>query len=168
MAVRVCGGASRESNTGWAPHRPTEPCLCVDARRQGILDCVWAGWMKDISQLPEPSLSAQLAPHSKSEVKQVLSSYMIQGQAPQGTTQSTPSLQLSDTLVMTPRSVCSHYTTEKRWLQHCCGLSAVLESLQPYDEARPSVGSVWSLHSVPSSEQGQRTPEITQEEIKFS
>lgn len=28
--------------------------------------------------------------------------------------------------------------------------------------------AVWSLHSVPSSEQGQRTPEITQEEIKFS
>lgn len=87
--------------------------------------------------------------------------------SPSGNPQSTPSLQLSDTLV-TPRSICSHYTTEKRWLQHCCGLSVVLESLQPCDEAHPSVGSVWSLHSVPSSEQGQRTPEITQEEIKFS
>lgn len=136
MAVRVCGGASRESNTGWAPHRPTEPCLCVDARRQGILDCVWAGWMKSISQLPEPSLSAQLAPHSKSEVKQVLSSYMIQGQAPQGTTQSTPSLQLSDTLVMTPRSVCSHYTTEKvtaalLWPQCCPGVPAAMQWSTP-------------------------------------
>lgn len=88
--------------------------------------------MKSISQLPEPSLSAQLAPHSKSEVKQVLSSYMIQGQAPQGTTQSTPSLQLSDTLVMTPRSVCSHYTTEKvtaalLWPQCCPGVPAAMQ-----------------------------------------
>lgn len=149
MAVRARWGASRESNTGWAPRRPTEPCLCVDARREGTPDCLWVEWMKGISQLPEPSLSAQLAPDSKSEVKQVLPSYMIQGQASRGTTQSIPPLQPRDTLTTHMAPVCFHYITERWWLQHCWGLSVVLESLQPYSELCPSVGSGLSTVSFP-------------------